>query len=71
MLWGVFLTKIVKKLIFVFDIEEFSSMEAIMIWAKENYGFICLLVGVIGVLISIIGVVYEINKKKRKDKLRS
>lgn len=46
-------------------------MEAIMIWAKENYGLICLLVGVIGVLISIIGIVYEIKKKKRKDKLHS
>ena len=43
-------------------------MEAIMIWAKENYDLICLLVGVIGVLISIIGIVYEIKKKKRKDK---
>lgn len=45
------------------------SMEAIMIWAKENYGLICLLVGVIGVLLSIIGFVYEMKKKKRKDKL--
>ena len=58
-------------IIIVFDkSEEFSSMEAIMIWAKENYDLICLLVGVIGVLISIIGIVYEI-KKKRKDKLNS
>lgn len=46
-------------------------MDAIMIWAKEHYDLICLLVGVIGVLISIIGVVYENKKKKRKDKLHS
>lgn len=46
-------------------------MEAIMIWAKENYDLICLLVGVIGVLISIIGILYEIQKKKRKNKLHS
>lgn len=48
-----------------------SSMESIMIWAKENYDLICLLVGVIGVLISIIGIVHDIKKKKRKDKLHS
>ena len=46
-------------------------MEALMIWAKENYDLICLLVGVIGVLISIIGIVCEIKKKKRKDKVHS
>ena len=44
-------------------------MEAIMIWAKENYDLICLLVGVIGVLISIIGVVYEIKKKKTQGQV--
>ena len=42
-----------------------------MIWARENYGLICLLVGVTGVLISIIGIVYDTKKKKRKDKLDS
>ena len=55
-------------IIFVFYKSEFSNMDAIMAWAKENYVLICLLVGVIGVLISIISVVYEIRKKKRKDK---
>ena len=55
-------------IISVFYKSEFSNMDAIMVWAKENYALICLLVGVIGVLISIIGVVYDIRKKKRKDK---
>ena len=41
-------------------------MEAIMIWAKENYDLFGLLVGVIGVLISIIGVVYETKRRNAR-----
>lgn len=43
-------------------------MEAIMSWAKDNFGLICLLVGMLGVLISIASVIYEIKKKKRNRK---
>lgn len=43
-------------------------MEAIMSWAKENFNLICLLVGVLGVLIAIISVIYEIKAKKRNRK---
>lgn len=32
-------------------------MDAIMSWAKENYDLICLFVGGVGVLVSIISVI--------------
>lgn len=40
-------------------------METIMSWAKENFDLICLFVGMLGVLISIVTVIYEIKKKRR------
>ena len=40
-------------------------MEAIMSWAKENFDLICLLIGVLGVLVSVISVYNEIREKKR------
>lgn len=43
-------------------------MEAITTWAKENYDLICLLVGVIGIIIAFISLIYEIRKKKAKKK---
>lgn len=43
-------------------------METIMLWAKENFDLICLTVGVIGVLISIVTVIYEIKKKRHNRK---
>ena len=43
-------------------------MEATISWAKENFDLICLLVGVSGVLISIVSVVYEIKMKRRNRK---
>jgi len=43
-------------------------MEAIMSWAKENFDLICLLVGVLGVIISIVSVVYEIKVKRHNRK---
>lgn len=43
-------------------------MEIIISWTKENFDLICLLVGVIGVLIAFISVIYEIKAKKTKSK---
>ena len=43
-------------------------MEAIMDWAKENYDLISLFVGIIGVVIAVISLMYEIKKKKEKEK---
>ena len=41
-------------------------MEAIMNWAKENFNLISLFVGIIGVVIAVISLMYEIKKKKEK-----
>ena len=43
-------------------------METIMSWAKENFDLICLFVGMLGVLISIVTVIYEIKKKRPNRK---
>lgn len=43
-------------------------MDAIMSWAKENFDLICLFVGVLGVLVSIVSVIYEIKKKRNNRK---
>ncbi len=43
-------------------------METIMSWAKENFDLICLFVGMLGVLISIVTVIYEIKKKRHNRK---
>ena len=43
-------------------------MEAISDWAKENYNQICLFVGVVGVIIAVISLMYEIKKKKSLKK---
>jgi hypothetical protein len=43
-------------------------MDAVMSWAKENFDLICLFVGVLGVLVSIVGVIYEIKVKRRNSK---
>ncbi len=43
-------------------------MDTVMSWAKENFDLICLFVGVLGVLVSIVGVIYEIKVKKRNSK---
>ncbi len=40
-------------------------MDAIMSWAKENYDLITLMVGIIGVIVSVIALVYEIRKKRK------
>ena len=36
-----------------------------MSWAKENYDLITLMVGIIGVIVSVIALVYEIRKKRK------
>ncbi len=41
-------------------------MDTIMSWAKENFQLITLFVGIVGVIVSIITVVYELKKKKEK-----
>ena len=43
-------------------------MDTVMSWAKENFDLICLFVGVLGVLVSIVGVIYEIKVKRRNSK---
>ncbi len=41
-------------------------MDTLMTWAKENYDLISLFVGVVGVIIAVISLMYEIKKKKEK-----
>ena len=41
-------------------------MDALMTWAKENYNLISLLVGIVGVIIAFISLIYELNKRKSK-----
>ncbi len=41
-------------------------MDSIWDWAKENYDLISLFVGLAGVVIAVISLMYEIKKKKEK-----
>lgn len=41
-------------------------MDAIWDWAKENFDLISLFVGIIGIVIAVISLMYEIKKKKGK-----
>ena len=41
-------------------------MDTLINFAKENFQLINLLVGVLGVLIAFIAVVYEVKARKRK-----
>ena len=41
-------------------------MDAMWDWAKENFDLISLFVGLIGVVIAVISLMYEIKKKKEK-----
>jgi hypothetical protein len=41
-------------------------MDAITTWAKENFDLISLFVGLIGVVIAVISLMYEIKKKKEE-----
>lgn len=40
-------------------------MDAMWDWAKENFDLISLLVGLIGVVIAVISLMYEIKKEKK------
>jgi len=46
-------------------------MDEISTWAKENFDLISLLVGVIGVVIGFISLIYEMKKKKVSKNLKS
>lgn len=41
-------------------------MDAIWDWAKENFDLISLFVGIIGIVIAVISLMYEIKKKKEE-----
>ncbi len=43
-------------------------MDALITWAKENFDLISLLVGVIGVVVACLSLVYELKKKKKSKK---
>ena len=40
-------------------------MDAMWEWAKENYNLLSLLVGLVGVVIGVVSLVYELRKRKR------
>lgn len=42
-------------------------MDAIMTWAKENFDLITLLVGMVGVIVAVISLFYEIKRRKAID----
>ena len=43
-------------------------MDTIMAWAKENFDLITLFVGLVGVVIAVISLFYELKKKKAQKK---
>jgi len=43
-------------------------MESLMNFAKENYDLISLAIGILGVLVAIVALVYELKAKKNKGK---
>lgn len=42
-------------------------MDSIITFCKENFDLITLLVGVVGVIISVLSVLYELTKRKAKN----
>ncbi len=44
------------------------KMDSIITFAKNNFDLICLLVGLIGVVVSVISVIVEIQKRKSINK---
>ena len=42
-------------------------MDTLSTWAKEHFDMILLLVGMAGVVVSVISLVYEIKKKKSRQ----
>ncbi|MBO4661618.1 MAG: hypothetical protein J5630_02835 [Bacteroidaceae bacterium] len=45
-------------------------MDAIILWAKQNFELISLFVGLIGVIIACLSLVQELKKKKKREKLK-
>ncbi|MBO4802016.1 MAG: hypothetical protein J5545_09165 [Bacteroidaceae bacterium] len=43
-------------------------MDSLITFAKNNFDVITLFVGVLGVAISVISVIYEVKKRKRNSK---
>ena len=41
-------------------------MDTLITFAKENYELITLFVGLLGVIIAFIALIYELNARKRK-----
>ena len=41
-------------------------MSTLSTWAKENFDLIILIVGMAGVVVSVISLIYEINKKRSR-----
>ena len=40
-------------------------MDSRSTWLKENYDLVTLLVGMIGVLIALVALIYELKKRKK------
>ena len=40
-------------------------MDSISTWLKENYDLVSLLVGMVGVLIAFVTLIYELKKRKK------
>ena len=43
-------------------------MDSLITFAKNNFDLITLLVGVLGIAISVISLIYEVRKRKRNNK---
>lgn len=43
-------------------------MSAIWNWAKEHYDLLSLLLGLIGVYISVLSLMYELRKRKKQNR---
>ena len=43
-------------------------MDAIMLWAKQNFDLISLFVGLIGVMVACLSLVYELKEKQKRKK---
>ena len=43
-------------------------MDSLITFAKNNFDLITLMVGVLGVVISVIAVIYEVRKRKQNSK---
>ncbi len=43
-------------------------MDAIMLWAKQNFDLISLFVGLTGVMVACLSLVYELKEKRKREK---